>query len=321
MQQATTTTTTPTATAAATKPMAMDESKDSSSSSKESSSSSGSGSGSSVIVVCDYDLSMIEVNSDTFILKDYPQLKKTMRPLYESSRFHVWTDLMDHMCKVLHATPGIAWREADYRNVFASCPMHADMIRGLRAMHAARAQLYILSDANSVFIDMINAQHKVDTLFPKANIFTNPARFDAAGRLRVRYHHVLPHDCERCPRNLCKGAVLSEKILKQTSSDCAGAADEKKQPQRLPLVYLGDGGGDVCPCLRLQQGDLILARAGFSLAKQLQSDKLKAQVRAQLIVWSTWQEVAAAYVAFLAKHTSSASSTSAATSTTGNSKM
>lgn len=56
--------------------------------------------------------------------------------------------------------------------------------------------------------------------------------------------------------NLCKGAVLDSLLH-------AGA----ERPS--PIVYVGDGGGDLCPCLRLRVGDRALARSGFALETKL----------------------------------------------------
>jgi len=104
----------------------------------------------------------------------------------------------------------------------------------------------IISDANSVFIDNILNHFDCRDCFER--IFTNPARYEASGALRVNPYVELPHGCRRCPRNLCKGQVLDD-LLKQQQYD--------------QVVYAGDGSGDFCPCTRLKSSDIVLARLHY----------------------------------------------------------
>eukprot|EP00300_Choanocystis_sp_HF-7_P008111 c15704_g1_i3.p2 GENE.c15704_g1_i3~~c15704_g1_i3.p2 ORF type:complete len:108 (+),score=21.48 c15704_g1_i3:1113-1436(+) len=92
----------------------------------------------------------------------------------------------------------------------------------------SQCQVCILSDANTFFIDTILEHHKMQHLF--SAIVTNPAQFTEQGRLEVRPHQPLetPHNCPRCPPNMCKGKLLQEVLRK---------------PHHERVIYIGDGGG------------------------------------------------------------------------------
>ncbi len=140
-------------------------------------------------------------------------------------------------------------------------------------------------DANSEFITQILAGYKLSHVFPPDRIFTNPAKWTAAPPtvlppafksqtasaasggggsasnewLSVSYHHNNKW-CSRCPLNLCKGKVLTENILSRHG-------DIKSLP---PVMYVGDGGGDVCPALCLRRSiDVVFGRNNYAMHKKL----------------------------------------------------
>ena len=48
------------------------------------------------------------------------------------------------------------------------------------------------------------------------------------------------------------------------------------------IVYIGDGGGDYCPCCRLRQGrDVALVRQNYPLHKKMQANSVAAK-------WKEW---------------------------------
>mmetsp|Transcript_6394 Transcript_6394/g.14042 ORF Transcript_6394/g.14042 Transcript_6394/m.14042 type:complete len:217 (+) Transcript_6394:216-866(+) len=123
-------------------------------------------------------------------------------------------------------------------------PYFDGCLEAVRKAHAMAATQVILSDANSTFITAFLERKELGAAITE--VFTNPAEFDAAGRLHVKPYHAEGHDCELCPTNLCKGRVLEELRAKLRPS-C--------------VVYVGDGGGDFCPVCDLTSADYVLCRA------------------------------------------------------------
>ena len=96
----------------------------------------------------------------------------------------------------------------------------------MRGLAAAGADVLVVSDANTVFIEEVLHLHGLADCV--AGVHTNPAAYEAGtGALRVEPYH--SHSCTAgCPPNLCKPYSA--------------------------IAYAGDGGGDLCPCLHLLQG-------------------------------------------------------------------
>ena len=222
-----------------------------------------------VLVVWDFDWSLINENSDTFVLgKLAPKLLEDLKYLQvtEPERFGrgCWTALMDRLLTLL------ATREGVDRPALEACldgtPMFEETAAAVRLAAAAGCEQRILSDANEVFIERILKARGVAPATFSA-ICTNPARYEAVERrreseapreaLRVFPFHPADeaaHGCAKCPRNLCKGLVLDRWI-------------GEVRPRR--IVYVGDGSGDFCPAARLEAGDLVCMRAGYPLAKKV----------------------------------------------------
>lgn len=132
----------------------------------------------------------------------------------------------------------------------------------------------VLSDSNTVFINWIlhasGLQAAVD------QVFSNPAKFNADGYMEVQPYH--SHDCNLCPVNLCKKKVL-ELYLSEKSS--AGVEYEQ-------VLYVGDGGNDLCPTSCLRGQDVVMPRKGYTLENLIA--KLRAQeenpsLKARVVTW------------------------------------
>ncbi len=102
----------------------------------------------------------------------------------------------------------------------------------------------IVSDANTFLIESILKHYELEKYFNA--VHTNPSHFDENDQLRVRWHHDHQikghHNCSFCPKNMCKGSIL-EKLFQSNPMETWTR-----------IAYVGDGGGDFCPCLKLRYG-------------------------------------------------------------------
>ncbi len=148
-----------------------------------------------------------------------------------------WTELCDEVAGELHAR-GVG-REA-IEDALRAIPVHAGMLAAVREASAAAVPIYIVSDANTEYIRAILAHLGLDRLV--ARVVTNPAHWEAGGRLRIRKYvdaaaGAPPHGCARCPVNMCKARILCDEL--RLLSDAT------------EVLYVGDGSGDTCPCLAM----------------------------------------------------------------------
>lgn len=168
------------------------------------------------------------------------------------------------------------------RGVMETIPLTSGMTELLTFISKNKSTIdcIVISDSNSIFIDWIlkaaGLQEAVDL------VFTNPAWFNESGFMEVECYH--SHDCDKCPINLCKRRVLELYVSDQTES---GTPYER-------VIYVGDGGNDLCPTSFLREHDVVMPRKGYTLEKLLA--KLKTQegdpsVGAEVIVWSSGSDI------------------------------
>ncbi|KAG0380268.1 hypothetical protein BGX24_009279 [Mortierella sp. AD032] len=224
------------------------------------------------LFVFDFDWTLIEADSDLWVAENLAA------DLAKQQEDHigkmVWTELQDLLLQRLYER-GIT--QQDLEMTLREIPFTPEIIAALRLMKSQGAELCIISDANTFYIEYILKVHGLEGVFSK--IITNPAHFDTQGRLHVKRFHGLdkePHNCPLpCQPNLCKGQELQKLIDSQ-------AWDQ--------VVYMGDSTNDFCPSTRLQSSrDVVLARADLLLEKhiKLHLDMVKAQV----IYWQSPADV------------------------------
>jgi pyridoxal phosphate phosphatase PHOSPHO2 len=216
--------------------------------------------GNKTLVVWDFDWSLVNENSDTWIVKVLESARHAaMRARYHAEFEGNWTGLMDTTLRELSEVHD---KEA-LLQALLTIPVDPHTLLALR-LYMNKTEQRILSDANSWFIAAITEHLEVDHHF--TTVVTNPSRWEQAGRiLRVAPFHA--HTCLRCPSNLCKGQVLD-------------AWRAELRPDH--IIYVGDGGGDLCPSLRLCPRDSVCARAGYPLHESLlgvDASRLKGRLR------------------------------------------
>ncbi|KAF9115904.1 hypothetical protein BGX27_005785 [Mortierella sp. AM989] len=229
------------------------------------------------LVVFDFDWTLIEADSDFWVIQNLGgELAKQQAELFGKIQ---WTDLQDMLLGQLYEH-GVT--RQDLEKSLQEIPLTSDIAAALHLMKSQGAELCIISDANTFYIDTILKAHGLDHLF--TSIITNPAHFDDHGRLHVARFHGLdkePHGCKLpCHPNLCKGRELQKLIDAQTWDQ---------------VIYMGDSTNDFCPSTRLSssdyhgRGDLILARANLLLEKEIQEHP--EMIKAKVIYWDSPKDV------------------------------
>ncbi|CAM9662140.1 unnamed protein product, partial [Discosporangium mesarthrocarpum] len=150
--------------------------------------------------------------------------------------------------------------EAEIRLSMAQLPVQSMMFDAACLASKAGAEQAIVSDANEVFINNVLSHHGLNPLFNQG-VHTNGGAFTEDGRLDVHPYCPVdaPHGCNLCPPNMCKGSIV-DGLLRGSSGKAERIFDT--------VIYVGDGGGDFCPTLRLRERDLVLARGGGTSGKK-----------------------------------------------------
>lgn len=200
----------------------------------------------------DFDHTLVDDNTDTFIMSLCPELGLTANLSAKRAEFGGgWTKFMDHTFSLIH---GQGCTKEQIIQHMGKMRLHEQALQAIHAIHECEgADAVIVSDSNTVFIDTILEGCNVKHVF--SSVSTNPSHFSENGRLHVRAFH--SHDCVKCQRstpNLCKGQVVQQEL--------SGRGYDR-------VVYVGDGRNDYCPCLRLTEKDVVICREGYALAELL----------------------------------------------------
>ncbi|XP_054828765.1 pyridoxal phosphate phosphatase PHOSPHO2 [Eublepharis macularius] len=237
------------------------------------------------LLVFDFDHTIVDENSDTWIVKCAPaaKLPDEIRNSYQKGR---WTEYMGRVFRFL-GDNGI--REEEMKRTMTAIPFTEGMkdLLDFIGKHKDSFDCIIISDSNAVFIDWILKAANVGQVFNE--VFTNPASFDGCGYLTVENFHI--HSCARCPVNLCKRKVLEEFLENHL----------KQRIKYSQVLYIGDGGNDLCPVMCLKKDDVVMPRHGYMLQKmvsQLSQDLVP--LEASIVTWSSGIEILA-YLELLIK--------------------
>jgi pyridoxal phosphate phosphatase PHOSPHO2 len=249
--------------------------------------------GADFLVIFDFDWSLINENSDTWIFEKLcPELYNELKSLRHTYKGR-WTELMDHLVGRMMAPPyNISVK--DINDAFASIPVFSETLDALRIAKDSGSKISILSDANEHYISIILEHHELGSCI--SSIVTNRSTVcsldgslcgtcDTSGVSATPRLHIVPyqspsypHGCPLCPINLCKGVVLDE-----------WRAQEGEFSRR--VVYVGDGSGDYCPVARLGEADVVLCRDGWALHRDILNKKGDRSIAAKIVPWTTGADI------------------------------
>ncbi|XP_067634639.1 probable phosphatase phospho2 [Eurosta solidaginis] len=228
------------------------------------------------LVAFDFDCTVVDDNTDTVVRDLLPKDKLPSETIIQKEG---WQEYMGEVFKRLHQQ---CYSPQSIREKIRAIPEVPGFVRLLKRLHQSPGKKYdliIVSDSNSVFIKEWLEAHGLTNCFQ--SIFTNPAHFDNDGLLHVRpYHHQT--ECQLSAANLCKGKIMEHFVAKRNLRD---------NTHYECIIYVGDGHNDLCPVLKLREGDIACPRQDFALDKKITAHRHKMDLRADIVVWKNGFEL------------------------------
>ena len=213
-----------------------------------------------MLFVLDFDGTVVEGWSDSWILEVVPDLKLAIPQPLLSQCSGSWLGLMNRVMQLIHESGFGKERVISHMKTLELKKWASVFLQS--TMNHPSVDVIILSDGNTQFISaVLEGSHCSEAV---KETYANPATFKDDGKLTINSYHC--HNCPRCTTYnaiICKGAVLSN-ILSLNNYE--------------KVVYVGDGENDICPCLGLTEKDSIVAWNDKALANQLQDIKPSAQL-------------------------------------------
>jgi len=225
----------------------------------------------------DFDHTIVDQNSDAAVMAViHDPVPNNLTRLFDGTN---WEEYMEGVFKFIKDEGGTFEVIASKLRELKATEGMPHLLHKIMVARTVRlaSKLIIVSDANSFFIETFFSAMK-PPIVPDA-MFTNKAEKTEEGVLKLT-----PYECQTgcpfCPRNLCKGGVLSSYM------ESAGPFER--------VYYVGDGGNDVCPGLRLGEEDILFVRKNFSLEKILKSGNwkgVKLDIKAKIVLWESAKEI------------------------------
>ncbi|WVR00130.1 hypothetical protein IAU59_007272 [Kwoniella sp. CBS 9459] len=236
------------------------------------------------LIVFDFDWSFVDQDTDRWV---FEVLSTELRRLLQTRKsagtgMQCTPDVVNDTMKDLYEQ---GFKKDDILNALRILPFHPAMKRAVTSLQERNKDttFLCLSNSNEVYINTILEKHGLTSLF--SQIITNPAHWNPSSPDHLIIGRRLPateppHGCTvGCLANMCKGDELDAYLAANGGKD----SYEK-------IVYVGDGGNDFCPLLRMRQGDLICCRKGFELDERIKNEGKASGLKVDVKLWEqAWQ--------------------------------
>ncbi|GFZ48777.1 hypothetical protein JCM24511_06526 [Saitozyma sp. JCM 24511] len=236
------------------------------------------------LVVFDFDWSFVDQDTDRWV---FEVLSTELRRLLQRRKsagtgMQCTPDVVNETMEDLWKA---GYKQDDVLSALRQLPLHPAMKRAVTSLkqRSDETTFLCLSNSNTVYIGTILEHHGLTDLF--SEIVTNPAHWDASHPDHLHIGRRLPstsppHGCAvGCLANMCKGDELDAYL-----SSHGGKESFDK------IVYVGDGGNDFCPLLRMRHGDIGYVRKGFELDERVKEEGKKEGLKVDVKLWEqAWQ--------------------------------
>eukprot|EP01080_Neovahlkampfia_damariscottae_P002048 gene2048-1554_t len=235
---------------------------------------------SSLLVVFDFDHTMIDCNSDTHIFSKIPTLKSEMKKLRKEGV--QWTNLVSIILKKASLEHSMNIQEL--KELISDIPLDENMVSLIQILKKRyNTIIKIVSDANVLFIKWILEKNEIEDYIDE--IISNPCEiveFEKFQYLNVK-HYDMSHKCEICPLNMCKGKIIES--FKPEGKENLYDFDS--------IIYVGDGGNDFCPCTKLRKEDFVFPRKNHKLIEKIENE-LKSEnslIQSNIHAWENYNDL------------------------------
>ncbi|WWC91767.1 uncharacterized protein L201_006714 [Kwoniella dendrophila CBS 6074] len=236
------------------------------------------------LVVFDFDWSFVDQDTDRWV---FEVLSTELRRLLQTRKsagtgMQCTPDVVNDTMRDLYEQ---GFKKEDILEALRILPFHPAMKRAVTSLQSRSKDttFLCLSNSNEVYIGTILEKHGLSGLF--SEIITNPAHWNPSAPDHLIIERRLPeteppHGCSiGCLANMCKGDELDNYLKNNGGKD----SFEK-------IVYIGDGGNDFCPLLRMRSKDLALVRKGLELDQRVKEEGEKEGLKLQVKYWEqAWQ--------------------------------
>ncbi|KAI9634169.1 phosphatase phospho-type [Dioszegia hungarica] len=235
------------------------------------------------LVVFDFDWSFVDQDTDRWVFEVLSTPLRRVLQTRKSGGSQCTPDVVNETMADLHAE---GFKKEQILDALRMLPLHPAMKRAVLGLkeRLADTTFLCLSNSNEIYIGTILEKHSLTNLF--SEIITNPAHWDAEHPSLLHIGRRLPatsppHGCKiGCLANMCKGDELDAWMAANGGWE---AWDR--------VSYVGDGGNDFCPIVRMRKGDWALVRKNMELDGRVKEEGAEKGLKVDVKRWEGAWEV------------------------------
>ena len=227
------------------------------------------------LIIFDMDQTIVDKDIDySCIEKLSPDLCKEMDQAL-LDKVH-WIDFNNYLFKRMKKN-NVTWEQISqfFKNIELS-PKFEELFTYIKN-NSSKYDSIVVSGNNEIVINIILESHHIKECFK--TILCNKSYFDESNNIIIESVNEKYETCKVCSPFLCKSLIF-EDYLK-----------EIKRENYDKLLFIGDGGNDLCLSKKLSEKDYVFPRKHFRLYELLFNENKMNEIKAKICPWENGMEI------------------------------
>ena len=228
-----------------------------------------------LLIIFDLDQTIVDLDTEFSCVEKYaPDLVKEKNGnLYVKDH---WIEFNNYLYTRMKKN-NITWEQiSKYYKEMKLSPKFEDLFNYIKN-NSSKYDCLIVSGNNDVVINIVLESHNIKKCFKK--ILCNKSCLDKDNYLKIESLNEKYENCKDCSPFMCKSLCM-EDYWKENNKD-----------EYNKILYVGDGGNDLCLSKKLSEKDYVFPRKNYKLYKLLFNENKKDEIKANIYPWQNGQEI------------------------------
>ena len=227
------------------------------------------------LIIFDFDQTIIDKDSEFSLIEKYtPEFyKEHESELYKCEN---WISFNNEIYRKMKEK-GYNWEfiKKYYENLKLSSKM--DLLFQFILEHKNNIDSIICTGNNNIVVNTVLKKHNLDKII--TYIISNKSILDEENILKISLLNEKYQHCKECFPFLCKQLAIEDFF------------EKNKREKYDKIIFICDGGNDICFSKHLNKGDLLFPRIGFTLCHLLFDENKKDIIKANIYPWENAEQI------------------------------
>ena len=228
-----------------------------------------------ILIVFDMDQTILDLDTEFTCVEKYaPDLVKEMNgDLYVKDH---WIEFNNYLYKRMKNN-NVTWEQiSQYFKDMKLSPNFEELFNYIKN-NSSKYDCILVTGNNDVVVNIVLESHNIKNCFKK--ILCNKSQLDEENYVKIESVNEKYEKCKDCSPFLCKSMIL-EDYLKENKID-----------EYEKILYIGDGGNDLCLSKKLSEKDYVFPRKNYKLYKLIFEKNKKEEIKAKIFPWENGLEI------------------------------